>query len=942
MVVAGLLAFSSLKYALFPDITFPVVVVNAQVPLETAVETEQKLTRPIEERLFPLAGLDQMVSSTYPGRTVVTLYFDVGTDLNSSSREVEKTLWQIALPEGATFQVIPFNLNESSAVSYTIKSDTKDLKELAEIAKTSILPEIAQLPGVLKVNLLGGGETTFTALNSGSELTKQAPEIIKEEQQRDSPESPIPITPTRIRFNGQEALAFQVIKGSDANTLDVVSRVEEAVQRLQASLPEVQLVLAVTQANYIREATQSTIDGLVLAIVLAVLVIFTFLRNWRATLITALAIPISLLGTAIVMAIYRFNLETITLLALALVIGIIIDDAIVEVENISRHLEAGESPRQAALSATHEIGLTVSASTLTIVAVFLPVGLMGGNLGQFFKPFGLTVSAAVLTSLLVARTLCPVLAVYWLKPSQGKREKGTVNKEKLSTVVFEFWLRFNPKYPDLLGWSLGHRKFVVGLAVLIFVAGISLIPLIPQGFIPTLDRGEFMITYTTPLPQIPSASQFGDLINNILNLGGFDTNSDKSKQLSKLDTNSDTNSDTNKQLKPQLSKPQLSKSGFNGLFPIQSGMQLVLKQSEQVAKQLEEAVLAFPEVESVYTVVGVQGDPNKGNLQVKLKRNRQYTTAQLQEKMRAALPKISGVTTSVEDIQFIELPTQKPVQVALLGDDLEVLGNTAADLKTRIETLPGLVDVEATGQNNRGNRITEIEHVNGQRGVYVRASLNQGQRLGDATEEVVKLAKSVLPDGVTLELWGDSALSSHVLGSFAGTLTLSVTCMLLVLILPFGRLLEPMVVGLSLPLSIVGAMLALLITQSDFGMISLIGLIFLLGLLDKNALLLMDYVNQLRRAGLSRTEAILETGVVRLRPIIMTTASTILGMLPLALGFGAGAELRQPMAVAIIGGLLTSTLLSLIVVPVLYSLLEDWWVGLLDFLQKSGTGKQRS
>ncbi|NES45590.1 efflux RND transporter permease subunit, partial [Moorena sp. SIO2C4] len=581
-----------------------------------------------------------------------------------------------------------------------------------------------------------------------------------------------------------------------------------------------------------------------------------------------------------------------------------------------------------------------------------------------------TVSAAVLTSLLVARTLCPVLAVYWLKPRQGKREQGTgnreqrcsavlgvsptryciktgtVNREKLSTVVFDFWLRFNPKYPDLLRWSLGHRKFVVGLALLSFVAGISLIPLIPQGFIPTLDRGEFMITYTAPLPQIPSASQFGNLINKILNLGGFDTNSEESKQLSNSDTNLDTNSDTNldtnldtnsdtnpdlrEQLKPQLSKPQVSKSGFNGLFPINSGMQLVLKQSEQVAKQLEEAVLAFPEVESVYTVVGVQGDPNKGNLQVKLKGNRQYTTAQVQEKMRAALPKISGVTTSVEDIQFIELPTQKPVQVALLGDDLEMLGNTAADLKNRIETLPGLVDVEATGQNNRGNRITEIEHVNGQRGVYVRASLNQGQRLGDATEEVVKLAKSVLPDGVRLELWGDSALSSHVLGSFAGTLTLSVTCMLLVLILPFGRFLEPMVVGLSLPLSIVGAMLALLITQSDFGMISLIGLIFLLGLLDKNALLLMDYVNQLRRGGLSRTEAILETGVVRLRPIIMTTASTILGMLPLALGFGAGAELRQPMAVAIIGGLLTSTLLSLIVVPVLYSLLEDCWVGLFS------------
>ncbi|MGH2416451.1 MAG: efflux RND transporter permease subunit, partial [Microcystaceae cyanobacterium] len=300
--------------------------------------------------------------------------------------------------------------------------------------------------------------------------------------------------PTLVRFNGQDALAFQVIKRGDANTLEVVSQVEKAVKQLQADLPEVQLVLAETQAKYIREATHATIDALILAIILAILVIFPFLRSFRATLITALAIPISLLGTCIIMAISGFNLETITLLALALVIGIVVDDAIVDVENISRHIDQGETPKQAAIRGTNEIGLAVSASTLTIMAVFLPVAFMGRSVGQFFKPFGLIVSAAVLFSLLVARTLSPVLAVYWLKPKQ--REQGRRGDKPPSPIT--------NRYRNLLHWSLYHRKIVLGIAILSFIVGIALIPLIPKGFIPKLDRGEFNIVYTTPLPKLLS------------------------------------------------------------------------------------------------------------------------------------------------------------------------------------------------------------------------------------------------------------------------------------------------------------------------------------------------------------------------------------------------------------------------------------------------------
>lgn len=863
VTVAGILAFSSLKYALFPDITFPVVVVNATAPLDTALDTEAKLTQPLEQSLRSLEGIDDIRSSTYPGQTAVSLSFAVGTNLEQSSRKVETALKQIVLPEKASFKVIPFNLNESAAVSYAIKSSSKNLTELTKIAKEQIVPPIAKLPGVLKVELLGAPVE--------SSLPQTATPLVGLSQ-----------SVSAVRFNGQDALAFQTIKRGNANTLEVVSQVEKEVARLQSTLPDVQLVMAASQADYIREATQATIDALILAVILSVVVIFPFLWNFPATLIAALAIPTSLLGTFIVMAIFRFNLETITLLALALVIGIIIDDAIVDVENIIRHIEQGETPRQAAISATNEIGLTVSAATFTIVAVFLPVGLMGGVVGQFFKPFGITVSAAVLTSLLVARTLSPVLAVYWLKPtSSSRRENNT-------------WSGFAQHYRNLLNWSLAHRGMVLGLAVLSFIVGIGLIPLIPKGFIPKLDRGEFNIVYTAPSPLALSGSA----------------------------------SPSASRETPSIASGNASRSPTSlG----QSPLTLFLNQSRSVAQKLEAVVLRSPDVQSVFTIVGSRsGEPNKGTLYVKLKSDRTRHTALVQEQIRSSLPNLPGVTSSVEDIQFVDTGGgEKPIQVALLGNDLRSLSRAAKAIKTRIQALPGFVDVTATGESNEQGTIFEIEHQNSRRVAYVSANLGKDQTLGDATERVIAEAKAVLPPGVSLNLGGDSARSSEIFGSFGVTLGLSVLCILLVLILLFKSWLDPLVIVFSLPLSVVGAMVALLVTRSEFGMISLIGIIFLLGLVNKNAILLVDYINQLRSSGLNRTEAILKAGPLRLRPILMTTAATILGMLPIALGIGAGSELRSPMAVAIIGGLVASTLLSLIVVPVVYAMLDNWRLRIL-------------
>ena len=474
----------------------------------------------------------------------------------------------------------------------------------------------------------------------------------------------------------------------------------------------------------------------------------------------------------------------------------------------------------------------------------------------------------VLISLLVARTLSPVLAIYWMKPRRRQSQQPK----------HPFFL--GPPYRRLLNWSLSHRKLVIGIALMSFVVGVGLIPLIPKGFVPKLDRGEFNVIYTLPTPNIPN------------------------------------------RLRTAIEEPQ-SEEAAPSLFSdlTQSPERFLLRKTRRVGEKLEEIALEDPNVQSAYTIAGYQGNPLKGRIYIRLKKNRTLNTSQMQDQLREKFPSIKGGSISVEDILFIETGDDSPLKVALLGNNLDSLNQTATQLKRRLEEVPGLVDLKISHEDDN----SVIAHFQQQRVVYLTANLLEGTGLGDVTRDVIKITQEILPDDVTFDIQGASAQVRNIFEEFGIALTFAILCMMVILYVTFGRLLEAFVVLLSLPLSIVGAMFALLVTQSDFGMISLIGLIFLLGLLDKNAILLMDYTNQLRERGMGRHQAILETGEVRLRPILMTTASTILGMLPIAIGLGAGAELRQPMAVAIIGGLITSSLLSLIVVPVLYTLLEDAW-----------------
>jgi multidrug efflux pump subunit AcrB len=775
---------------------------------------ERSVTDPLETALKTIPGVTHIHSLTYPEFVVVDMNFDVGTDLTSRGAQVSTAIEAAKLPPGTVTKVTPVDLNETAVVTYALTqarigrfASIPSLAELAKLASTTVVPQLRAIPGVLKVQVLGGQ-------SSGSDASA-------------------------YRYDGRPAVAVAVVKKGAANALDVAEASDDAVADLTGKLQGTTITLASSQATFIREASRATQEALGFAMLLAILVILPFLWDIRATGISALAIPTSLLGTAVVMRLFHFNLETITLLALALVVGVIVDDAIVAVEAIVRRIEDGEQPRTAALMANNEIGRPMVATTLTIVAVFLPIALMSGTLGQFFKPFGITASAAVLFSLLAARTLSPALAASWLRAKRKPRVGSNAPE-----------VPRHPRYRQLLSWALRHRVMVVIIALAAFGAGLALIPVLPKGFIPHLDRGEFIVSFQTPL-------------------------------------------------------------GTS------------LDETIRAASELEGSIRTDPNVSALYTTIGArQGQSNVGTIDVHLRPDRNGRTIDAENAVRAHLPPLDGVTTSVGDVPFVGTDATKPLQFALVGDDLDRLRTIGRNFEHRLQEIPGFVDVTATGVSD-GTPFSAIEHVGGRRAVQISSDLAAGLPLGDADDRVSVEARKVLPRGISLKFGGTSADVVTTFKDFGITLVLSVVAIIVVLVILFRSWLDPLVISVSLPLSIVGAFFALWVTHGEFGLISLMGVIFLLGLVNKNAILLVDSIKRHRAAGLARTDAILGAGAQRLRPILMTTSATILGMLPIALGFGAGAELRAPMAVSIIGGLITSTLLSLIVVPVAYTLVDD-------------------
>jgi HAE1 family hydrophobic/amphiphilic exporter-1 len=749
------------------------------------------------------------------------------------------------------------------------------------------------------------------------------------------------------RLDRRDSVGVVIQKQADANTVQVVDGVKHELARLRADLPsDIIVKAAYDQSIFLKDSLADVQSSLILGALLAVLVVFVFLHDLRSTFIIALAIPTSMLAAFTPTHFAGFSLNMMTLLALALSTGILVDDSIVVLENVHRHLHQGELPKDAAINGRSEIGLAAIAITLTDVVVFVPIAFMGGIVGQFFREFGLTVATVTLFSLLVSFTLTPMLASRWF-PRRRKDESPTVSGRlgRLVSRFDAFYARLDAAYRDVLAWALHHRRRVVvgGLAALLFV--IPLAGVLGFEFMPSIDQGQFSARIETP-----------------------------------AGTNLDT---TNL---------------------------VVARVEDLLAQQPEVEALftTVGSTAGAVNFGNTSQGPNVANIAVSLvdKTRRTRTDRQLMEALRPAVVKIPGTKVRFETATFG--PSGAPVQIELLGDDFDVLNQAAAEVTTRIRKVPGLIDLDIswrvgrpelqvrvdrlkaasaglstgtvaaalrtaiqgstdtklrTGGQEYDIRVrlpaserqspedvrniliaapggrpvyvkdvavvgpatgpTQIDRKNRQRMVVVSASLVPGFYFGNMQREINKHLTNLSLRGVTLRWGGEAEQLGESGGQLGRALLLSVLLVYILMAAMFEGFFSPLIIMFSLPMALVGAILGLLIAGKTLSIVSMIGVIMLMGLVTKNAILLVDYTNTLRARGQSREEAILEAGPTRLRPILMTTSAMIAGMLPVALGIGRGAEFRAPMAVAVIGGLIWSTLLTLVVIPVVYTYVDD-------------------
>jgi len=735
------------------------------------------------------------------------------------------------------------------------------------------------------------------------------------------------------RLNGKPVVAFSVLRSTGSTLVTVEEGVQEAVKKLGETLPgDIKLELIYTLGDFIRDSYHASIDALLLGAALAVVTILVFLRDWRATLITAVALPLSAIPTFVVLKALGYTLNNMTLLALALVVGILVDDAIVEIENIERHLHIGKSPYRAAMDASAEIGLAVAATTMSIVAVFVPVAFMGGIPGQYFRPFGVTVAVSVLFSLLVARTVTPLMAAYLLRDTGHQQ----LNKDRLSY-----------QYRRLLTWALGHRTIALAIAVSFFIGSVLLVPFIPTSFIDPDDSG--LSTISLELPPGTTLEETDQTVQQTTQLlvrhpavasvlgtegapaiagggGGFGGSAASGVNTAtfyvKLKPRSErevSQQEFEQQMRPQFQQiPGARISVDQGQVGGRKQLSIVLKSENSESLTVAAAALTqqmrnlpgLVEVTSSASLVKpeilIDPDPARAADQgVSVQAIAQT----------ASLATIGGLEA---DQPKFNLPDRQiPIQVQIapqFRSDIDTIKNLR---------VPGengtVVPLAAVADISLGSGPAQIDRYNRARQISVEANL-QGLTLGEALQSVNALpAMNPLPAGVVQERSGDAKVMRDVFTGIGGALGTAVLFIYAVLVLLFNNFLHPLTIMVALPLSLGGALLGLVVVQKSLGLYALIGIVLLMGLVTKNSILLVDYALIHLQEGKPLYRAALESGVARLRPILMTTIAMIAGMVPIAMGIGAGSQVRSPMAIAVIGGLMTSTLLTLVVIPVIFT-----------------------
>ncbi len=1011
LTVVGWFSFISLGIDTNPNIDVPAVSVTVTQPGAGPAELESQVTKKIEDAVAGLGNIDNMISTVSDGNSRTTINFILGTNSDRATNDVRNAIAQIRqnLPQDINDPIVQrLEFAGGAVITYAVKSDQRSVEELSNIVDQTISRALLAIKGVaqikrvggvdreIRVNLdpnqlqslgitatqvndqirllninlpggraeVGGSEQSIRTLGSAASVNiLQTYEILLPGggsvplSSLGTVEDKFADVRQAARLNNQPVVAFQVLRSTGSVMVTVEAGVKAAVAQLQKTLPtDVKLDLIFTRADVVRKSYESTIDELIQASILAVIVILVFLRDWRATLITAVALPLSIIPTFAVQQALGYTLNNMTLLALALAVGNLVDDAVVEIENMERHIAMGKSAWKAAFDSSDEVGLAVMASSATIIAVFLPVAFIGGVPGQFFQPFGVTVAVSTIFSTLVARMVTPMMGAYLLH-KQHKHPSGTQAKLRLSKIfnlqsqiLDSRHRRFQP-YKSLLKWALRHRLTTMAIALAFFVASLMLVPLIPKGFVDDGDLGISTVSIELPpgstLADVNKvASQATDLIRQ---------NPTVARVLATEEINTATLA---VQLKPK-SERKISQKQFE----------------EQVRPLFEEIPGARISFQSQSP-----GDSRKG-LSIVLRSENPQTlneTANALEKQMRNLTGLVEVSSSASLVKPEIVVIPNPQRAADLGVTVQAIARTASlatigdneanlakfnlsdrqipirvqiDPKTRadINTLKnlqvpsqngGLVPLLAVADIRFGSGPANINRYDRARQVAVEANL-QGISLGEAVQAVNKLpALQNLPPEVAQQPSGSAKIMQDIFSRFGGALALAVLCIYAILVLLYNNFLHPLSIMAALPFCLGGALVALMVAQKPLGIYALIGIVLLLGIVTKNSILLVDYTIINMQAGKTQRHALIESGVSRLRPIMMTSLATIAGILPLALGIGVGSEVRQPMGIAIMGGFTTSTLLTLVVVPVIFTYIDDFQTWILDTL-RYGFGKKR-
>jgi multidrug efflux pump subunit AcrB len=986
LTVAGLFAFRRLDIQDRPDIAFPYITVSMSYAGTPPDQLETEITRKIEDTLANVVGVTHITSNVSLGSSITTVEFDIGTDLSQAVDDVRDAVTRVrsSLPGDALEPVISRATTSGNAIlTYSVSNPSLSDEELSWFVDQTVLRKINVVPGVGRVARIGGVDREIrvnldpdrmAALGAtASDVSRQLKRI-----QADLPAGtarvggleqnvraigtissanelaalPIVLSDGRsvqlsaiatvadqsaeqrqlAMLDGKPVVAFSVTRAWGAGVEAVARKTEAAIKELEQQYPQVRFtVIDDSEVLNVRESYRSSMEMLVEGALLAILVVWIFLRDWRATLISASALPLAVIPTFLGMALLGYTLNLLTLLALTLVVGMLVDDAIVEVENIVRHLRMGKPPLAAATDAAIEIGLAVVATSLTLCAVFVPVAFMGGISGEFFRPFAFTSALAVLCSLLVARLLTPAMAAYWMRPHEG------VEREPA----------FLGRYLRAIDWCLHHRRVTLLTATALFLGSLALGALVPQGFAPGSDIGASELVLQ--LPPGSSLAQSQETVRRARErLAGL---TDIAHTFAVIGNGSTVNSSS----LAIIWKPRKERSG-----------------SEQVLQR--RAVLAVSEIPGMR----VQTRGRSGNT-VQFNLVGDDTVALLAASSRvvqelAATPGFSapqsGASLLQPEIEIRPLPARAAelgvtteaistaIRFATSGDvDLGLaklnlpsrqvpirvrLDDEARADISRLRLLPvpgrsGAVPLANVAEISMGTAPATISRYDRNRNVSITADLD-GIALGDALTRVESLpSMRNLPTGVRRVDTGESLFFSQMVSSFILAMVIGILCVYALLVLLFHDFVQPITILSALPPSVGGAFVALLLAGYQLSISSLIGMLTLMGIVTKNSILLVEYAVMARRDhGLLRHEAILDACRKRARPIIMTTIAMGAGMLPIALGLAGDPSFRSPMGVAVIGGLLASTVLSLFVVPVTYTLLDDIQVWFKKKLGRSG------